>query len=158
MIPAFSNSVASVNSCKTASMDYFGKKGTFPTMATFDTELVKENCLERPLACKVAETSSAAEVVALTACANLAAVTALAGGGGNYVLDGVTPLTGDKVVQIKLVGVTSSDAKELSRRIDGESVLLTPADATALDDKGRVTHAPIAAGASGTVFIYVAHK
>jgi prepilin-type N-terminal cleavage/methylation domain-containing protein len=153
----FSNSVASINSVKTATMDYFGKKGNFGAAgvaAAFDTELVKENCLERPLACKVAETSSTAEVVSVGALA----IGALTGGGANYALDGATVITGDKVVQIKLVGVSGTDAQELSKRIDGETVLLTPADATAADTMGRVTHAAIAAGATGTVYIYLAHK
>jgi prepilin-type N-terminal cleavage/methylation domain-containing protein len=160
----FSNTVASINSCKTATMDYFGKKGTFGANSTaFDTELVKENCLERPLAVRLAETSASAEVVALTACANLAAVTALAGAGGNYVLDGLTPLKGGQVVQIKLSGVVVEDARELSRRIDGETSavpsLTTAEGAITTDTLGRVTYeTAAAAGALVDVFIYVAHK
>ena len=161
----FSNTVASINSCKTATMDYFGKKSNFPTTVppnTFDMDLVKENCLERPLACKLAETSAAAEVVTLTPCAALADVITLAGAGGNYALDGATPLKGGQVVQIKLVGVTIEDARELSRRIDGEAgavVPLTNAEgAVTADTLGRVTYAAAAAGTVTTVFIYIAHK
>ena len=156
----FSNSVASINSTKTATMDYFGKKGNFPTTGAFDTLLVTENCLERPLACKVAA-SSVAEVVDMVAADNPTGL------GGAYTLSGVATdkIVGDKVVQVKLSNVVIEDARELSRRIDGEptavaATSLTTLDATpvAADTKGRVTYAAAAAGATTTVYIYIAHK
>lgn len=153
----FSNSVASINSCKTATMDYFGKKGNFgadaAAMAAFDGELVKENCLERPLACKVA-TTAVAEVVAITTGPST-------GVGGVYTLIGTTNyITGGKVVQLQLDGVLIEDAWELSRRIDGEPALgLTNAkDSVALDIAGRVTYAAATAGNPTVVYIYIAHK
>lgn len=152
----FSNTVASLNSVKTASMDYFGKKGNFPaTDATFDKTLVTENCLERPLACKLAETSANAETLALVTCADLTAVTtAIAANGGAYALDGTAPITGSEVVQCKLVKVAMSDAYELSRRMDGPDN--SEPDLTKPDSKGRVVYAVDATGT--TVYVYVAHK
>ena len=158
----FSSSVASINSVKTASMDYFGKKGNFGAAAVagaFDSELVKENCLERPLACKVAETSAKALVTPIVAANDPAGV------GGAYTLtgDALDKITGGQVVEIELAGVTIEDAWELSRRIDGEpaSGLTNANDAAgrvAIDTKGRVTYVAALAGATTTVFIYIAHK
>jgi prepilin-type N-terminal cleavage/methylation domain-containing protein len=158
----YSSSVASINACKTATMDYFGKKGTFGAagVATaFDSELVKENCLERPLACKVAETSAKAIVTPIVV------ADAPTGVGGAYTLTGVAAdkITGSQVVEIELQGVAPSDALELSKRIDGADsgvalTTLTAADATLADVNGRVTYVASVAGAPVTVFIYIAHK
>ena len=144
----YSNAVASINSVKTATMDYFGKNGSFARTLTFDTVLVSSNHLERPLACKLAETSASAQVVALAAAA---AVGNLDGKGGNYTLDNLSTLTGDSVVQIKLEGVALNDARELSNRIDGPTL----STAAGADTLGRVVYENLPAT---TVFIYIAHK
>ena len=142
----FSNTVASINSCKTATMDYFGKTGSIPLDGAFDTTLVSSNCLERPLACKIATSS-------------LIQVTNVAKGGPGtgaaYQLDGSTAITGGVVVQCKLTGVALADAKELSRRIDGEGTL-SPTGGT--DALGRVVYGAAETDGSYNVFVYIAHK
>ena len=148
-----SSAVSSVNACKTATMSYFGKTAAFPTTNSFDGVLVGEKLMDQLLNCKIAETSSAAEVVPIAS----TTVAGLDGKGTGFSLDGTTPITGVKVVYIKLEGVTASDAKELSRRIDGDDATLTPADEAVEDFLGRVTHAVPAAGVTD-VYIYLAHK
>lgn len=151
-----SSAVSSVNACKTATMTYFGKTAAFPTTNSFDGVLVGEKLMDQVLSCKIAEASSAAIVGPITAAA---AITDVAGDGTCFSLDGTTPITGVKVVYIKLGGVSPADAKELSRRIDGDDVTLTPVDEAAADKLGRVTHAAADATTGLTdVYIYLAHK
>lgn len=148
-----SSAVSSVNACKTATMTYFGKTAAFPETNSFDGVLVGEKLMDQLLNCKIAETSSAAAVVPIA----ITAVGSLDGKGTGFSLDGTTCITGVKVVYVKLAGVTASDAKELSRRIDGDDVTLTPADENAADFLGRVTHEATSTGTTD-VYIYLAHK
>jgi hypothetical protein len=106
--------------------------------------------MDQLLSCKIAESGANAQVVGI-------AGVALAGTGADYALDGTNAITGVKVVEIVLKDVTASDAKELSRRIDGDSEWLTPADEAAADLQGRVTHIAPVAGVTD-VYIYLAHK
>ena len=74
----------------------------------------------------------------------------LDGAGGNNDTSGSA-----LVVQAVIPGVAQDDAWELSRRIDGTAALLTEADATTADLKGRVKYAD---ADPTTVYIYVADK
>ena len=134
-----SSAVSGVNACKTATMTYFGKTAAFPLTTTtdaasilatrFDQVLVDEKLMDQLLSCKIAETASSARVTPITAAADAAAV---AGDGTCFSLDGVTPITGVKVVYIKLEGVTASDAKELSRRSTGKTLYILDEPTTGL--------------------------
>jgi prepilin-type N-terminal cleavage/methylation domain-containing protein len=82
--------------------------------------------------------------------------------GTNFCLSPSTPLNlatdslpvGSRVIAAVIAGVTASEALELSRRIDGDS--LSEADTTTADARGKVVY-PIGAGAKN-VYIYVAHQ
>ena len=145
----FSSSISTINSCKTATMDYFGKAGNFPAVGTadFDSVLVRSNCLERPLACRLAETGAHMQVTNVALCA---------GAAKDYLLDGATslPTTAGQVVECVLNGVARADAYELSRRIDGDTLSVsTIANA---DTLGRVVYE--ATTDPVDVYIYIAHK
>jgi prepilin-type N-terminal cleavage/methylation domain-containing protein len=149
----FSNTVASLNSCKTATMDYFGKKGNFPVGAVgaFGTTLLTEGFMERPFSVKIGD-SSTVSVLASTA--------DVPGATHCYSLDGAAAgfVAGSTVVEVVLSGVEADDAWELSKRIDGQptadvDTTLTPA-AAGNDTKGRVTYVL----ATKVCSIYLAHK
>lgn len=81
-----------------------------------------------------------------------------ASAGNGFDLDGdgtVDTAAGDTVVQMVIAGVTPNEANEISTIIDGAAK--TPA-VSALDAKGRVEYPIIAAGATGSVTIYVDRK
>ena len=146
----FSNTVASINSVKTATMSYFGKVGSFPAAGTvtFDTLLVTTNCMERPLACKIA-TGASAQVQA--------SLGTTAGTTYCYSLDGTTTIpAGSTVVECVLTNVAAADALELSTRIDGAGTL-SPGTSTTGDTLGRVIYANPVAGLA-EVHVYIAHK
>jgi prepilin-type N-terminal cleavage/methylation domain-containing protein len=151
----FNNTVASINSVKTASMSYFGKYGKFGGVyggpftnnaGTWDSVLVTENFLERPFQTKIADTWA----ISVETIDNTATSTNV------FNLDGVTPLSGGNVVVAHLFGVDATDAVELSKRIDGDN--LTSADALTADSKGRVEYTLPVAGKVADVRIYLAHK
>ena len=143
----FSSTVASINSCKAASMSYYGKNTSFGTNTyAFDGSLVTGNFLENLVAFKLG-TGSALEV------------TNVAGSGGTaaaaYKLDGVNTITGTAVVECVLTNVAAADAMELSKRIDGTA--LSTNVVTAADVVGRVVYAAPVAGLT-TVYVYLAHQ
>ena len=140
-----SNSVASLNSVKAASMSWFGKNGSFPVTTTtnFDMTLIKDGFLERPFTTRIGPTNTMKVVAGL-------------GGTAGYKLDGTTVSTNSTTVECKIEGVDASDALELSTRMDGPT--FSAADSTAADDKGRVIYAAPVSGAKVTVYVYLAHK
>ena len=78
--------------------------------------------------------------------------------GTNYMLDGVTALpAAARVVSAVITGVTLNDARELSLKIDGDT-MTQPVGSAAADTTGKVTYiAPNAAGTT-TVYIYLVHQ
>jgi len=142
----FSNTVTSVNAVKGATMNYFGQFGTLSSTnnTAYDTELIKQNFLDRPFGCKVGTTN---QVHVVTSSGTTAGTNAC------YALDGATAITaGSTVVEILIGGVSGPDAWELSKRIDGAS--LSGADSSVADTLGRVTYG----AGGGLVSIYLAHK
>ena len=142
----FSNAVSTINSCKTATMNYFSKNLSFGTNNyDFDNTLVSGNFLESLQAYKLG-TGSTIEV------------TNVAGSGGTaaaaYKLDGSTTITGTTVVEIVITNVAAADAVQLSKLIDGST--MTAATTTVADALGRVVYAAPAAGVT-TVYVYLAH-
>ena len=143
-----SNSVASLNSVKAASMSWFGKNGSFPVTTTnnFDMTLITDGFLESRFATRIGPTNT---------------MKVVDGKGGvataGYKLDGETVSTNSTtVVECKIEGVDASDALELSTRMDGPA--FSAASSTVADDKGRVIYAAPVSGAKVTVFVYLAHK
>lgn len=140
----FSSTVSTLNSCKTATMSYFGKVGQFTTTNNFDAVLVSGDYLERPFAAKLG-TGGSMQVVA-----------GPGGAGAGYALDGVTSATTNSmVVQCVITSVPIADAVELSKRIDGDS--LSASNLTAADNSGRVVYAA-PSGGNTDVYVYMAHK
>jgi prepilin-type N-terminal cleavage/methylation domain-containing protein len=170
----FSNTVASINSVKAASMTYFGKYSKFGGVAgaavavtdaapftTFDNVLIKENMLETPFVTKIGATWTV-QLANATVAAN------------QYDIDGIAgaDVTTGRVLQCVITGVDAADAYELSRRIDGESlsaqtVVDDPLTAGvdegvaaigAADTQGRVEFAAKDVNGKTTVRIYIANK
>jgi prepilin-type N-terminal cleavage/methylation domain-containing protein len=143
----FSSSVASINSCKAATMSYFGANSGFGTNTaiSFDKTLVSSNYLETPLVTKMG-TTNWVQVVGLASSA----------GGTPYTLDGVNQITGTTVVEAVLENITAADAMELSRRIDTSA--WSTITATNADTMGRVEYAKPTAVGTTTVYVYLAHQ
>jgi len=137
----FSNTVASVNAVKAASMSYFAAVGDFTNSSAFDAVLLKGNYLEREFACKVGATNQVRVVTAVGTTAGTTGVYDLDGEGANVPV-------GAMVVEIVIGPVSEADAWELSKRIDGEGKMSPKTS----DTKGRVTWA------NSVVSIYLGHK
>lgn len=87
----------------------------------------------------------------------LTATNANPGTGANYRLNGSTNLpTGSRVVSAVIPGVTATDARELSARLDGDA--LSQATATTPDLAGKVVYAAPNAAGTTTVYVYIAHQ
>lgn len=156
------NAVGSINSCKTAAMNYFAKYGRFGkadgtayTTAeltagqNWSPVLVSSGFMEKAFASRVGDSSSQLRVQA--AVSDDADATNI-----QFDLDGTGSNadipTGSAVLYVRLNNVAIDDARELSQRIDGEGTL----SPTSGDDiEGRVKFAD---GNTTTVYIYLAHK
>ena len=140
-----SSTVSTLNTCKTATMGYFGQKGMFtPATANFDQTLMAASLLDSKFQTKVGDGWRMESVVG-------------AGGtGSGYNLDGVSNYStnGAAVVQCVISNVPIADAIELSKRIDGDSLSQTNG---AADSVGRVIYAAPVSGLTD-VFVYIAHK
>jgi len=80
--------------------------------------------------------------------------------GSNYRLSGVAAAsanlpTNSRVISAVLVNVTAAEARDLSLKIDGES--LTAATTAVADAAGKVVYAAPVAGIT-TVYVYIAHQ
>jgi prepilin-type N-terminal cleavage/methylation domain-containing protein len=145
----FNNTVASINSVKTASMSYFGKYGKFGGIAGngaagvhWDSVLVTENFLERPFQTKIADSwDISVETIAT---------------GTQFNLDGSNAIAGNYVITAYLTNVDLVDAQELSKRFDGDN--LSTGTTNLVDSLGRVEYTYSAASTPGLVRIYLGHK
>jgi prepilin-type N-terminal cleavage/methylation domain-containing protein len=177
------NTVASVNSAKSAISDFAGKFGTIPvansaSTARIDDLLVTAGIMDSRFLVKLgnqpqnppvvggtwtrnpttgvwapgtgASQATQSRIICVSPSNAAAPNTAL---GANYKLDGVTDLPlASRVVSAVIVGTTPAEARELSLRIDGDS--LTPSTSGVIDAAGKVVY-----GATGTpVYIYLAHQ
>ena len=150
------NALGSINTCKTAAIQYFTKNGSFPNANTpdFDGTLLSQGFLDKALEVKLG--TSADCTVVLTTSAG-----ATAGGSddkGRFDLDGdgtADVPEGASVVQVVLNEVKPEDAYELSLRIDGAG--MSESDTTKADKKGRVAYDTPQNGKT-TVYVYLAHK
>lgn len=173
------NTVASINSAKSAISDFAGKFGTLPNTGNnsrIDDLLVTSGILDGRFVVKLGNQPQNPPLAGSTWTKNASGVWVAAGGvnqatqsrvicltsnpatapgtnGVNYRLDGTTDLpAAAKVVSAVIVGTTPAEARELSLRIDGEA--LTPTTAGVADTAGKVAYA----AAGTTVFIYLAHQ
>ena len=163
---------------KTAVIDHYAKYGglanlkggamaTVPAVgapsANYDElVLLAEGFIDKPFAPRVG-TSADIEIGSVdpTKVGTGQAVTALEG--VSYSLAGATTdndVAGSHVVYAKILQVPAADAQAISARIDGiagnmSSPEATPGDA---DLRGRVKYGTIAAGSTGTVYIYLTHR
>ena len=179
------NAVGSITSMKSAVTDFAGKYGTIPTtVATsrIDDLLVTAGVLDSRFAVKlgtqpispplagatwsnatgtwvatvVGAVSQATQSRLICLNSNVAAPSGAAG--ANYQLTGAgTNLpAGSRVVSAVITGVSLNDARELSLRLDGDS-MTQPVGSAAVDARGKVVYgAP--AGGLYTVYIYIAHQ
>ena len=179
------SAVASCNSMKTAVTEFAGKYGTIPlTVATsrIDDLLIAAGILDTRFLVKIgtqptlpalvgaawsnntgpwlanvagaANQATQSRIICLTSAP--AAVPGIAG--TNYRLNGATNLqAGALVVSAVITGVTLNDARELSLKIDGDS--LTQAFGSAAADlAGKVAYAAPNAAGTTTVYIYLAQQ
>lgn len=174
------NTVASVNSAKSAISDFAGKYGTVPATAAtsrIDDLLIAAGIMDSRFLVKLGnQPQNPAIVGGVWTQAAATGVWTAAGGanqatqskiicitpstaiapnlanGANYKLDGINDLpAGSRVVSAVIVGTTLTEARELSLRIDGEALTAAVGAADAL---GKVVY-PVA----GTpVYIYLAHQ
>ena len=171
------NTVGSVNSIKAAVSDFSGKYGTIPVTnanSRIDDLLINTGVLDGRFAVKLGNQPQNPPIAGATWTRNAAtgvwtaagganqgqqsriiclnSTAAAPGAGTNYQLDGTTSLpVGSRLVSAVIVGTTAAEARELSLRIDGDS--LTPAAGVA-DAAGKVTY-PVA---GSPVYIYLAHQ
>lgn len=177
------STVGSVTSMKTAVTEFAGKYGTIPLTTAnnrIDDLLVTTSIIDSRFVVKIGTQPGAVPVAggtwdnatgawvatggasqaAQTRLINLAAVPAAVPGaaGTNYMLDGVTNMpAGSRIVSAVLMVVTTNEARELSQKIDGDT-MTQPVTSVLADTVGKVTYAaPIAAGTT-TVYIYLAHQ
>lgn len=176
------SAVGSVNSIKTAVTDFAGRYGNVPlSVATsrIDDLLVTAGILDTRFLVKIGTQPGTVALAGGTwdnatgawvatggvsqatqsRIINLASVpTAIPGAAGtNYQLDGATNLpAGSRIVSAVIAGATINDARELSLKVDGET--LTQSNSSVLaDTDGRVTYAAPVAGLT-TVYIYLVHQ
>ncbi len=172
-----SNAAVCCETIKTALADHYAKYGAIPVDGTtnppitltpstgaalqFDLVLLKEGFLDKPFAVKIGDGISGSintrvEVISIaglktgdTVDANGASGYALAGGTTNSI-------TGSVLAQAVITGVTESDARDLSDRIDGSSAAFTNPTTGTSDASGRVKYATSAT--TTTVYVYLTHR
>lgn len=177
------SAVGSTTSMKTAVTDFAGKYGTLPlTVAAsrIDDLLVTAGLLDTRYLVKIG-TQPGAVALAGATWSNATGTWVAAGGvsqatqsriicltsapaavpgaaGTNYMLDGVTPLPAAAlVVSAVITGVTLNDARELSLKIDGDT-MTQPIGSALADTAGKVTYAAPGVAGTTTVYIYLVHQ
>lgn len=174
------SAAASVGAMKSAVVEYASKYGSLPITVVnsrLDDVLLADSLIDGRFSAKIGTPQTIPAVAGATynrttstwtggaSQANqtrlicLASTTAVpsASAGANYRLNGgnVNLPAGARVASAVIVGVTGTEARELSLRIDGDA--FTAANAAAADDNGKVVYAAPAAGIT-TVYIYIAHQ
>lgn len=177
------SAVGSTTSMKTAVTDFAGKYGTLPlTVAAsrIDDLLVTAGLLDTRYLVKIGTQPGAAALAGAT-WSNATGTWVATGGvsqatqsriicltsvpaavpgaaGTNYMLDGVTALpAAARVVSAVITGVTLNDARELSLKIDGDT-MTQPIGSALADTAGKVAYAAPAAAGTTTVYIYLVHQ
>jgi prepilin-type N-terminal cleavage/methylation domain-containing protein len=179
------NAAMSCQTVKTAIADHYAKWGSIPYDGTatppalvvttvynnYDKVLVAEQFLDKPLSTKISDPNDTGAKGTLSGTpgtrvdlVNITGNTANApvtGGDETYFNLGnngaVNDVLGSFAVVAVLPNVTISDARDLSLRIDGESLSTTVANAQQQDIVGRVKYAAPANGVT-TVYVYLTHR
>jgi prepilin-type N-terminal cleavage/methylation domain-containing protein len=170
---------ASINTVKNAVANHYAKYGGFAEAdgtlitpanvaastdaANFDsTVLLTDGMLEKRFSVKIGDqlNTNLVQVRLIESAANAGAITATS---ANYDMDGVDTDVdtndGALVCECVITGVSAADARALKQLVDGSDITAIanlPAvggEAT----KGRVKYPTIAAGATGTVRVYINH-
>jgi type II secretory pathway pseudopilin PulG len=174
------NAIGSVNSVKSAVNEFAGRYGAVPVTnanSRVDDLLLNAGYLESRFSLKIG-TPPANPIVAgatwtytngawaaaggsnqntQTRVICLTSTNAAPGTGANYQLDGTNNLpVGSRVVSVVIPGVTATDARELSARIDGDA--LSQATAATADSAGKVVYAAPGGAGTTTVYVYIAHQ
>lgn len=163
------NAAVSCQTVKTAIADHYAKYGTLLSsnglaitadtgVATnFDTTLLTEGFLDKPLRVKIGTDNSAYVAIVQGLATNVPAT----GVNSDYNLDGggIANLAGPAsaaVVQAVIPGVTEADAKDFNDRLDG-TALGVPLGNTTGDLVGRVKYAAPVNGLT-KVLVYLTHR
>lgn len=155
-----------INSVRSASMTYFGKYGRFgdvngvaitdlttPAATNWAQEvLLRGGFLERAFETKISDSS----FLYLTNC--VTAGTDPTGANDAYDFDNLPPVNnasgGRYVLQAVLDNVALEDARELNRKLEGDSL---GDGGSPVDNKGQVKY-NFTGSQSGTVKVYIAHR
>ncbi len=173
---------ASTNAIKSAVTDFFGRFGTIPVTnnnSRIDDLLVAAQLMDSRFVVRIGNQPTNPPLVGAAWARNAAGAWAAAGGvdqrqqsrivsananalvpsaanGGNYQLDGVNPIaTGSRVISAVIVNCTANEARELSLRLDGES--LTAAAGLA-DNQGKVVYAAPNGAGNTNAWVYLTHQ
>jgi prepilin-type N-terminal cleavage/methylation domain-containing protein len=178
------STVASVNSMRSALSEFGGRYGTLPVTTAnsrLDDLLITANMLEGRFVVKTGAQPGAA-IIAGSTWSNATGTWVATGGtsqatqsriicststnavpstanGANFRLNGgnVSLPAGSRVAAAVIVDVTGVEARELSLRIDGDS--LSQANTTTADNNGKVVYAaPNGTTGLTTAYIYLAHQ
>jgi type II secretory pathway pseudopilin PulG len=176
------STVASINAVRSSLTEFCGRFGTIPITGNnsrIDDLLVTANLLDNRFVVKIG-TQPGATLATGATWSNATGAWVAAGGnsqtgqsrivcltsntnnpstanGANFRLSGgATNLpAGSRVVSAVIVGVPITEARNLSLSIDGEPLSTTTAQAATADNNGKVVYA---AGATTTVYVYLAHQ
>jgi type II secretory pathway pseudopilin PulG len=145
------NAVSAINTFKTGTMSLFGRNGVFEADNNTDTwgaKLLAAGLIDKEPSLKIATATTV----------NCTAYDGTTPPQFDY-LDGknASATPSGNVVYVKMTGVAPERARELSRRIDGDSTTLTPNNNTDDDEHGRVLYTIDNTG-KATVYVYLAHK
>jgi prepilin-type N-terminal cleavage/methylation domain-containing protein len=169
------STVFSINTLKTAAADYFGKNGSFPLRAgtganngavangRFDADLLSGGFLDKLYSCAVGiqlyDTSALTgrtHVRSRTALNNGTVTINLNNGGNNFDLDSNTATadftTANTIVSLMIPGTSVTDAVELNKLIDNETVTGATQNLT-----GRCIFSTPINGVT-TVYVYLVHN
>jgi beta-glucanase (GH16 family) len=137
---------ATLNTVKTAVVDYFAKYGSFPQKdETFELTLVKEGLL------KQAPSWHVRVLKALSSAENVTATNAAY----NFHDGPVNQTVGSVIIEAAIPRMTSEDARTLSLQFDGEDLSSPVGEA---DLKGRVKFGAIPTNGVGEVHVYLTHR
>lgn len=175
-----SSAASAVDTVKTAIANHYSKHGGYADStgailtpatvaasadaANFDTlVLLPEGLLEKRFSVKLGDqlATNLVQVRQVTAAADATAITF---DSASYDMDGVDADVdtndGSLLCECIITGVSAADARALKQEIDGSDITAIanlPAIGGAAT-KGRVKYDSIAAGATGTVYIYINHN
>lgn len=177
------SAVGSINTMRTAVTEFVGKYGTIPvTVAAsrIDDLLMTSSLLDTRFTAKIGTqpgttpiagatwsnatgtwvaTGGSSQVSQSRIISLASAPAAIPGVGTNYRLDGTVNLpAGASVISAVLTGVSLNDARDLSLKIDGQTLTQATTSAAA-DLAGKVSYAAAAGNATTvTVYVYLAHQ